>query len=61
MSLELIIVVHCYSEKVLMIVILVPLRALLLLLNVIIYFIVKINVKCTVKNIYIYKVIIIFP
>ena len=60
MSLELIIVVHCYSEKVLMIVI-VPLRALLLLSNVIIYFIVKINVKCTVKNIYIYKLIIIFP
>lgn len=60
MSLELIIVVHCYSEKVLMIVI-VPLRALLLILNVIIYFIVKINVKCTVKNIYIYKLIIIFP
>ena len=60
MSLELIIVVHCYSEKVLMIVI-VPLRALLLILNVIIYFIVKINVKCTVKNIYIYKLNIIFP
>ena len=60
MSLELIIVVHCYSEKVLMIVI-VPLRALLLILNVIIYFIVTINVKCAVNNIYIYKLIIIFP